>query len=258
MPPPGWFAEEGWALTPETAGIAQVDGPRAVDRPDHGVEFDGAPKRFVCWSAGDTWVASTTHRRFLSPPSTALMSLSGESAQGSSSMRSTCRPATLAGEGLATLSLRSTSSQGGSVATAIEQFDLQSTDTLMWGYDEGWHEAEFEPTLGVWRWTSDRATLRVVGGARAVNVTVRVESPERYFDELPTVRMLAGDQVLGATRFEDTLVWSVVVPLAALQQSGGRVTIETTRTFVPAERGGPPDARVLGLRVFAVDVSAQD
>ena len=26
MPPPGWFAEEGWALTPETAGMARLAG----------------------------------------------------------------------------------------------------------------------------------------------------------------------------------------------------------------------------------------
>jgi hypothetical protein len=165
---------------------------------------------------------------------------------------------TLAGEGLATLSIRSISGQGGSIATSIEQFDLQSTDTLMWGYDEGWHEAEFDPALGVWRWTSDRATLRIVSGNQPITVTVTVESPERYFDELPDVRMLAGGQVLGETTFDGSLVWRVDVPAAALQQSDGRVTIETSATFVPAERGSQADARLLGLRVFAVDVSAQD
>jgi Protein of unknown function (DUF2723) len=257
MPAPGWFAEEGWALTPETAGIARLMGRG----PSIGPITAGVRRRpeAVRVLVGGRHLGGVND-----PPAIFSAALDGtDIAQWRVGpgffLHAFDLPAgTLAGEGLATLSLRSTSSQGGSVATSIEQFDLQSTDTLMWGYDEGWHEAEFEPTLGVWRWTSDRATLRVVGGARAVNVTVHVESPERYFDELPTVRMLAGDQVLGATRFEDSLVWRVVAPLAALQQSGGRVTIETTRTFVPAERGGPPDARVLGLRVFAVDVSAQD
>jgi hypothetical protein len=70
--------------------------------------------------------------------------------------------------------------------------------------------------------------------------------------------MLAGSQVLAETRFEESLVWRVVVAPALLRQSGGRVTIETNRTFVPAERGQQPDERVLGLRVFAVDVSVQD
>ena len=257
IPPPGWFAEDGWALTPETAGIARLMGRG----PSIGPITAGVRRRpeAVRLLVGGRHLGGVND-----PPAIFSAALDGTNVaqwrvDPGFFLHAFDLPAgTLAGEGLATLSLRSTSGQEGSVATSIEQFDLQSTDTLMWGYDEGWHEAEFEPTLGVWRWTSDRATLRVVGGAGAVNVTVQVESPERYFDELPTVRMLAGDEVLGETRFEDSLVWRVVVPFAALQRSGGRVTIETTRTFVPAERGGPLDARVLGLRVFAVDVSGQD
>ncbi len=38
----------------------------------------------------------------------------------------------------------------------------------MWGYGEGWQEAEYSMALGVWRWTSDRATLRIAGPPRAV------------------------------------------------------------------------------------------
>jgi hypothetical protein len=163
----------------------------------------------------------------------------------------------LSGDGLAALTLRSISGEGGSAETAIEQFDLQSSGSLMWGYDEGWHEAELDPVLGVWRWTSDRATLRIIGAASPVVITMTVESPLRYFDEPPIVRMSSAGQDLGQTRFDGSLVWRVVVPLAALQQSGGRVTIETDRTFVPAERGAQPDKRALGLRVVAVDVSAQ-
>ena len=77
---------------------------------------------------------------------------------------------------------------------------------MMWGYDEGWHEAEYKPTLGVWRWTSDARRCGSSTAPGPVNVTVRVESPARYFDELPTVRMLAGDRVLGETRFADSRV----------------------------------------------------
>ena len=257
MPPPGWFAEQGWALTPETAGVARLMGrgpsiapiTAGVRRRPDGVHV----------LVGGRHLGGANE-----PPVTVVAAIDGiDVAQWTVGpgffLHEFELPAgALAGEGLATLSMRSFSGQGGSVPTSIEQFDLQSTDTLMWGYDEGWHEAEFDPAIGVWRWTSDRATLRIVGSETPVTVIVNVESPGRYFDELPTVRMLAGDQVLGETRFEGSLVWRVVVPVAALQQSGGRVTIETTRTFVPAERGAQPDARVLGLRVFAVDVSAQD
>ena len=54
-----------------------------------------------------------------------------------------------------------------SIPTAIEQFDLQSSGALMWGYGDGWHEAEFNQTLGVWRWASDRSTLRIIGATKA-------------------------------------------------------------------------------------------
>ena len=257
MPPPGWFAEEGWALTPETAGIARLMGRG----PSMGPITAGVRRRP---EAVHVLIGGRHLGGVNDPPVTIIASLeSTDVAQWTTGpgffLHEFDLPAgTLAGEGFATLSIRSISGQGGSIATSVEQFDLQSTDTLMWGYDEGWHEAEFDPALGVWRWTSDRATLRIVGADRAVTVTLNVESPGRYFEEVPNVRMLAGDRILGATRFEESLVWRVDVPAAALRQSGGRVTIETSRTFVPAERGTGADARVLGLRVFAVDVSAQD
>jgi hypothetical protein len=257
LPLPGWFAEEGWALTPETAGIARLMGRG----PSIGPITAGVRRRpeAVRLLVGGRHLGSAED-----PPVTIAAAIDGTDVA-----RWTVTPGfflqdvdlpagTVAGEGLATLSLRSISGQGGRIDTSIEQFDLQSTDTLMWGYDEGWHEAEFDPAIGVWRWTSDRATLRILGSDHPVAVTIHVESPERYFDERPTVRMMAGEQVLGETRFDDSLLWRVVVPLAALQQSGGRVRIETTHTFVPAARGPQRDARALGLRVFAVDVSAQD
>jgi hypothetical protein len=257
MSPPGWFAEEGWALTPETAGIARLMGRG----PSIGPITAGVRRRpgAVRVLVGGRHLGGASD-----PPVTFAAAVEGTDvahwsvAPGFFLHHFDLPAGTLAGEGLATLSIRSISGQGGSIDTAIEQFDLQSTETLMWGYDEGWHEAEFDPAIGVWRWTSDRATLRILSSDRTVIVTVNVESPERYFDVMPTVRMRAGDQVLGETRFDSSLVWQVEVPAAALRQSGGRITIETSRTFVPAERGPQPDARVLGLRVFAVDVSTQD
>ena len=35
IPPPDWYLGEGWALTPETAGIAREDRPRSRIRADH-------------------------------------------------------------------------------------------------------------------------------------------------------------------------------------------------------------------------------
>jgi hypothetical protein len=128
---------------------------------------------------------------------------------------------------------------------------------MMWAYDEGWQEAEFNTTLGVWRWTSDRSTLRIIDASTAIVITLRVEPPTRYFDEHPIVRMKVGDVVLGETRFDRSELWSVAVPLDQLRSAQGRVVIETNQVFVPAERGGATDRRRLGLRVFGVHVGAQ-
>lgn len=256
MPPPGWFAEEGWALTPETAGIARLMGrspaiapitawvrrrPEAVHVVVGGRHLGGPNDASVTFTAAvdgrdvNSWTAG---------PGFFLHEF--ELPAGA-----------VAGDGLAALTLRSVSGEGGTIDTAVEQFDLQSSGSLMWAYDDGWHEAEFDPLLGVWRWTSARAALRIVAATTPVVVTMRVEPTTRYFDGAPTVRLMAGGQVLGETRFDETPIWRVSVPLAVLRRSGGRVTIEIDRTFVPAERGPQPDQRVLGLRVFAVDVSPE-
>ena len=61
---------------------------------------------------------------------------------------------------------------GPQIPTAIEQFDLQDEQATMWGYDEGWQEAEYSMALGVWRWTSDAATLRFAGPPRNLRITL--------------------------------------------------------------------------------------
>jgi hypothetical protein len=165
---------------------------------------------------------------------------------------------TLDGDGpLAALTLTSAGVDGTRVDTAIEQFDLQSKGALMWVYDEGWQEAEYDPAVGLWRWASDRSTLRIVDAGTPVAVTLHVEAPRRYFDRDPHVRLMTGSRVIGETSFHDDAIWRVVVPLDALLASDGRVTIETDQTFVPAERSGGADRRRLGLRVFGVGVAPQ-
>jgi hypothetical protein len=158
----------------------------------------------------------------------------------------------------ATLTLQSTPVSGAAVVqTAIEQFDLQDANATMWAYDEGWQEAEFNQTLGVWRWTSDRATIRIAGPARAVRIVMTIESPLRYFDEAPSVTARAGDREIASTMLNASGQWSFDVPAEAIAKSGGVVAIETSKTFVPAAGGSAADQRKLGLRVFAIHVSTE-
>ena len=256
MPTPGWFADEGWALTPEAAGVARQMGRGPSIGPITAwVRRRPGPVRVL---------VGGRHLGNRSDPSVGfVMAVDGtevarwEAAPGFFLQTFELPPDTLRGEGLAALTIRAISSKGGSIPTAIEQFDLQSPNTLMWGHDGGWHEAEYAPSLGVWRWTSDRATVRIVGASSPLLVTMRVEEPRRYFDDDPIVRMLAGDELLGQTTFAGGDTWSVRVPLEALIRTSGRLTIETNRTFVPAERKAAPDQRRLGLRVFGMSIAPQ-
>jgi hypothetical protein len=106
----------------------------------------------------------------------------------------------------------------------------------------------------VWRWTSDRATLRIVGPPVAWRVILSIESPLKYFDTAPQVRVSAGERELAASAVADALDLIVDVPADALASTGGLITVATDKTFVPFERGGSLDPRHLGLRVFSVQV----
>ena len=69
------------------------------------------------------------------------------------------------------------------------------------------------------------------------------------------VRARAGEREITASAIANSGEWSFEVPADALQASGGAITIETDKTFIPAERGSAPDRRRLGLRVFEIHVS---
>jgi hypothetical protein len=257
IPAPGWFLEDGWALTPETAGMARAMGRGPSIAPVSG--WIRRRPEAVRVLVGGRHLGSPSD-----PPVSFVLAIDGRDtasweARAGFFLEQLEWPAgVLAGDGTwAHLTVRSSGGNGAQVPTAIEQFDLQSSGSLMWAYDEGWHEAEYNPAVGVWRWASDRATLRILEAATDLTVTIRVESPRRYFDESPIVRLLAGPRVIGETRFADSVSWSAVVPLDALRASGGRLTLETDRAFVPAERQGDADRRRLSLRVFGVHVAPQ-
>jgi hypothetical protein len=165
-----------------------------------------------------------------------------------------------AGDGpLARLTVRSFPAAGSApLPTAIEQFDVQTIGTPVWGFEQGWHEAEYAPALGVWHWTSERSTLRVTGAAAPLELVFRVESPLRYFDRPSQVQVRAGVRTLASVVVGRDQTMTVALPVDALADASGAVSIETDQTFVPAEREGSRDNRRLGLRVFDVDIRAPD
>jgi hypothetical protein len=134
---------------------------------------------------------------------------------------------------------------------AIEQFDAQSADHVVFGYGDGWNEAEFSEAIGLWRWTTDRAALRVHAAGRALELAVRGEAPIVSQWKPARVRISVGGTIV----FEDTLFTHfdlhVRIPAALVSGDESTITIETDRTNVPAEGfRRSPDHRRLGLRVF--------
>jgi hypothetical protein len=137
---------------------------------------------------------------------------------------------------------------------SLEQFDAQPAGVPMFGYDAGWQEPEYSQAEGrSWRWTSEKAVLWVRPVGRAVTLRIAGENPRRYFDAAPHVRVLIGDREGAAfdpsTDFEQV----VVLPADLLEAAHGRVTLESSRFFVPAARGAP-DQRHLALRIYRVSV----
>jgi hypothetical protein len=255
MPAPGWFAEEGWALTPETSGIAGVMG-----RGPHLGPITAMVRRRA--SAARILIGGRNLAAANDPAARFTMSIDGavveqwDAAPGFFLKVLELPAGRLAGDGaFATLTVQSTAIAGSApIPTAIEQFDLQGDQDTMWGYGEGWQEAEYSPQFGVWRWTSDRASLRIAG-PRAVRITMTIESPLRYFPEPPLVRARAGGREVAVSSIASAREWTFDVPADSLAASGGIITIETDKTFTPAERGSAADQRRLGLRVFSIRVS---
>jgi hypothetical protein len=132
---------------------------------------------------------------------------------------------------------------------------VQRETSLMYGFGQGWHEEESESETGKrWRWTSDRSVLQIVP-PQAVDVELRGESPMKYFGDPPIVRLIAGGREVDALAPSSDFTWRVRVPALDLQRSGGAITLETDRVYLPGQVEGTGDTRRLGLRLFDVRVS---
>lgn len=259
MTRPGWMLSTGWSLTPEIAGMTNKDRSAPHQRPAEAfIRRDPAPTRMMIGG------------RYLSGPgdAPALVSLQldgmriAEWTVGSDPrwfVQWLDLPKGVpAGSGpYASLLVRVSSAVAGRPAPAVglEQFDVARLDDFIVSFVDGWNELEENPTDGrLWRWTSDRSAILVRDAHEDLRLTLAGESPLRYFDRAPVVIVKAGDRELGRFSPSADFVQEIDLPASALTASAGRVTIETDLTYVPAERGGSPDKRRLGLRLYQVEV----
>jgi hypothetical protein len=257
---PGWFAAEGWALTPETGGLAKAT-TMGVDREpiDAYVRRGRGPMHLV---------VGVRHLGHSGEPATAFeLKIDGavierwtlDPARGLNDLRFVDLPQGLPpGPGeLAHLSITARSVVAGRPTSevAVRQFDIQPADTLIWGFGEGWHEAEYDTASGLrWRWTSERSVLRVATD-KSVRLELRGQSPLLYVDTPPRVRVTAGGRQIAELRPDRDFTWQVEVTAEDVARSGGAIAIETDRLYLPGAAEGTADARRLGLRLFDVHVN---
>ena len=241
---PEWYVGEGWALTPEAAGVAKADrrglpyGPiegwasvkvlggvmmiggrnlEPTTRPHLTVRFAGSVR-------DDVVVPPGPFLRFINVPF-----IDGD------------RPLDHVGISIAAFPAS---------VVAIEQFDVSAARPIV-GFGDGWHEQEFNPRTGMrWRWLSERGELRVRAPSSRVTLHLEGESPRPYFSRGSRLVVRSGGRVV----FDEMLSsdFSRDIPIG---DSGPPIVLETDQTYVPAEKSSrTQDRRRLGLRLFKVAV----
>jgi hypothetical protein len=248
---PGWYLGEGWALTPETAGVAEEDrrgpGLAAIQgwirrRPDamtvmiggRNLDAGAPPARLVVAIDGREIAAIDANPGF-------FLQFLGLPA------------GTLGGGGsYARLTIASDRPR-----VAIEQFDAQPVSRVVFGFGDGWHEMESNPVTGrTWRWISERGVIRVIGAGRALDLRMTGETENVSGATSVTIR--AGSHIVAQTMVEHQFAIDAALAADVLSAAETPITIESSQYFVPAEHGWPgrrtQDRRHLALRVAGVQI----
>jgi hypothetical protein len=257
---PGWFASEGWALTPEVGGLSQAARTGVDHRPiDAFVRRRPGPMHVMVGGrhfsiAGDGPVVLS-----VAIDGSVVETWKVDPAPGGASFLHFFElPDGLPrGDGTyahLTISARAEPAGKPTPPIAIRQFDIQPAGTMTYGFGEGWHEEEYETATGLrWRWTSKRSVLRIEP-PQAVEIVLHGESPLKYFDSAPAVRIVAGDRVLSELHPEREFTWRVKVPADVAQRAAGAIAVEIDRVYLPGPAEGTSDTRQLGLRLFETTV----
>ena len=253
--PPGWMLDRGWSVSAEVTGVTELEGYGPHRKPS------------IAWvrgrDGGATLMIGGRHLgRADEPHARVTLALNGApleewTVSPGFFFRTFDVPARmLVGSGYLPLSVTAASASADRPArVGLEQFDLQPPGVPMVGAAEGWFEPEYDRSTGrAWRWASERAVLWVRPVGRDVTLTIDAETPKRYFDSLPALRVSIGDTELARLSPSEDFRWDVPLPAALLAASNGRVVLESDKWFVPAEREGAADRRHLALKVYSFSV----
>ena len=247
---PEWFVAEGWALTPESAGVAAADRRGPSLAPVDGWVYSGV-------AGGLLMIGGRSLDSTLRPRMTLLLEgriLADETLAPGPFLRIVPLPLDLmVGSTDRRDYARVTVQASAGSRVAIEQFDASATRPIM-AYGDGWHEQEFNPRTGLrWRWLSERGELKVRPNTRALPAMLHLEgeSPRTYFSRGSRLIVRSRDHVV----FDASLAsdFSLDIPISNVGES---IVLETDQVFSPADRSWrkSADRRHLGLRIFKCEL----
>jgi hypothetical protein len=257
--PPDWYLGEGWAITPETAGIAREDG--------RGPGRGGIRGWIRRWPGQANLMVGGRNLADAGPAARVRIAVDGRTvdeatvAPGFFLRMLTVGPAGLSGAGdYATVTVdaesdtTSSGSPGPRADVAVEQFDAQMTGRVVFGFGDGWYEQEYNPATGrLWRWTSERAALRVRAEGHALSLRMGGEIEAAATSH---VVVRAGDRIVAEQDVGKEFSIATAIPAEALGGPEGEITIETSQWYVPAERSRRSgDRRHLGLKIYYCQVA---
>jgi len=240
---PEWYVGEGWSLTPEASGVAEID------------------HRGLTAGPIDAWIAKETAtgtmvvggRNFESAPRSIALTLDAApldewTVPPGFFLRFVKVPAGQTAD-YAKVTVRAVPPS----RVGIEQFDASASRPLF-GFGDGWHEQEYNPQTGLrWRWVSEKGELEVRSSVQGLRLHLEGESPRRYFSRGSRLIVRAGRQLVLDRILSSDFSLDVAIPNVT-----DTITLETDQFFAPAERSRPwrksGDLRHLGLRIFKCEL----
>jgi hypothetical protein len=251
---PDWYVGQGWALTPEAAGVSERERTGLPHGPIEawasrstagGVMMIGG--RNLEPAAQTLTVAFDVRRDHVEvlPPGPFLRFVD----VGASSVRPNSRDY-----------FQVTLTTAPPARIAVEQFDVSSARPVF-GYGDGWHEQELNPRNGLrWRWLSEKGQLRLRMPTARATLHLEGESPLKYFSRGSRLIVRTGP----VTVFDKTLSadFSLDIPIDTemrFSRAGPwteeTISFETDQVFAPADRSRrSADRRHLGLRIFKCEL----
>lgn len=250
--PPGWFAETGWHLTPETLNISEQQGR------SEGIAYirNRSDQALLVLGGESTQAAGGTPARVSMTINDRAIDEWQVAAGERFFKRVLLEPGALAGDGsFSRLVVSYKGADNRPERVRLTNLMVASPQSVFHVEHAGWNESEYSDQMQRrWRWTTARAETFVNSAGRDLTLTLAGESPLRYFDTAPHVTIRAGSQVLATATPSSDFELTVKVPASALAASDGLLTIETDQSFVPHDRTGSPDRRTLGLRIFGLKI----